>query len=462
MASIRPDQSPRRLRRSWTPWAQNPAFRALVRRIRRRAAILRPLHIVTAGPISLGALKALQLELQLAASIAGPLPGGLLHWHALDSGLSKWKIGIWRRRLQQCGLRFRAEPSRKTLPSVAGMYSARQAARRTIAALPENAIVCWLDSDLETTTLCPGADGEPVLMPALPWLHLVWRYAERHPHVRVAVGDVVGDPPIPASATLFANLRDLLCARAHPNLIIAGEGRWFMRDAAYDLSDVADRAEDILFPLLHQSGDFQPLQYGIAQALLWRGTLARPLVANSDTMFNPHRPWYIRGGLTILFDKSLAAIPVPCFSCEGMPVRRGDSFWMLKAASAQTAGHFPYPLLHRRGAFAGSTDALIDSFIGRGLSGFIGSSAIKAAGKAAKRGVTRAAMEEQIGIRHARAERCLALALQLLRNHRAALPRPTHDAISQACAGLLHALRSLGQKECALQMCRQINHYLQH
>jgi len=461
MFHTQPYNPPRRLGRSWIPWVQNPAFRALVRRVRRRAAALRPIHIVTAGPVSLGALKALRLELQLAAKIAGPLPGGLLYWEALDSGLSKWQIAIWRRRLQRCGLRFSADPSRKTLPTVDGMYSARRAAQQHIAALPENAIVCWLDSDLETTTLCPGSDGEPRLMPALPWLHLVWRYAERHPRVLVAVGDVVGDPPVPASATLFANLRDLLCARAHPNRIICGEGRWRMRDAAYDLSDVADRAEDILFPLLPQSGDFQPLEHGITQALLWRGTLARPLVANSDTMFNPHRPWYIRGGLTILFDKSLAAIPVPRFCCEGMPVRRGDSFWMLKAASEQTAGHFPYPLLHRRGAFAGGTDALIDSFIGRGISGFIGSSAIKAAGKAVQRGVTRACMEEQISIRRMKAERCLVPALQLLRSYRDALPRQDHEAVSQACAGLIDALRSLGQKKCALQMCRQVNRYLQ-
>ena len=447
-----------------SPWSQDLIHRRLVSRIWRRVDCLRPIYIVTSGALSRWALESVLLELQGARDVLqAPLQPRMLYWEAMDSGLSQSEIAEWHSKLLKHGMSLRAEPSQEGIATVSGMYAARKAAAERIRSLPDNAIVCLLDADLEMTALSPNERGELALVSPWPWLHEVWAYAARFPDLDVFVGDVTGDPPLPASSTLLSNLRDLILPKSCADKVLSGPERWLIRDAAYDLSTLNGRSEEMLFSLLPDSGGYQPLQHGVLQALLWGGALARPLVTNGFTMVSPHRPWYIRGGLTILLNKSLAESPVPHFLCQGQSCRRGDSFWMLKMTSESKAGHFPYPLLHRRAPFVGNTDELINSFVERGIADLIGASAIKAAGQrivVETNSLRPCDIHRQLEKRQSRQELVLRQSQQLLRDHRNALPAEIFEAVSQACSDLLSKIRALPHKDCAAEMYAQINHYL--
>ena len=449
------------------PWTQNPAFCELAQGIRRQARNLRPIYIVTSGSVSLHALEAVYLELQLAEVISKiALPKNLLYWEALNTEIDQPAIEKWVCRFNRYGLNLRAQPSVKAPVSTLGMYAARRAAGEKISNMPDDAIVCWLDSDLEMTALCPTTEKELALIPSWPWLHLVWDYAQRHSaNVSVATGDTIGDPPLPASSVLLTNLLDLLSNHQYkqPSNGVHGLERWEIADPAYDLSDLDSRPQ-VIFPLLPSKSAWQPLEYGLINALLWRGTLARPLVASLNTMFNPHRPWYTRGGLTILLDKRAAMTPVPCLRHQDTTCRRGDSLWMLKATCQKKAGHFPYPLLHRRGAFSGTTDTLIASFVERGMADLLGASAAKAAGSCVNRSERTLRPDDvrtQLDTRQKKLLNCLNQAQQLLCDNKTDLPAEAYEAISQSCALLIKAAQTLALQECAVNLCQQVNQYLE-
>lgn len=447
-------------------WSANYKYLKIVREVRQYYIAKRPLYILTSGPVAATSLQSVLLELQTATAVAAefPLPDNRLFWQAFNSGLTVAQAKQWRQCLAQQNMQFNAVPSLVSSLSVAGMYAARQLVFQYIQQLPKQAIICWLDSDLAITALVPSQTNTDnlSLYQAWPWLHLVWHYAEYHPNINVAIGDVVGDPPVPASSTLLTNLKDIRAAITQSDSMLLGLQRWKIPDPAYDLTELKERTRaNYNFPLLCLDGDFNPLEHGLINALLWSGTVARPLVADPIVMYNPHRPWYIRGGVTILLKPSARKTPLPHLYWAAAPCRRADSFWMLKACSAKTAGHFAYPLLHRREAFVGDLPALIASFKERGMTDLIGASAIKAAGKnIGNRLLSPTAIEAQLSDRVLKSTQCLSQAQQVLHTCQPFINAQTYDAVYQACVELINESLVLPVAECAHTLSEQINYYL--
>ena len=203
----------------------------------------------------------------------------------------------------------------------------------------------------------------------LPWLHILWSHWRSNPQVDVWVGDVTGDPPVPASSTILSNLRDLFNQGK-----TAGNKRWELRDPAYDFSEI-DR-KSLPFPPVNLPWDSS---FDLTESLLWRGTLYRPLVANLDVLQNPHRPWFVRGGVTVMYSKTALQTRTPRFRYKDFHLRRGDSFWVIKNFNDYRIkpAHWPFPLLHQRQPSGRSTDELISSFSTRFVEDLISASCLK-------------------------------------------------------------------------------------
>lgn len=346
----------------------------------------RPICILTCGQLSPQSLDSLRLELQTAQEQTRvELPADYLRWVALDSGLDTSLRERTAEGFRPWGLDFRCvdvEGGQSGPGSTEGMYRAREKAlhyaREEIG--PEW-ILCWLDADLHFSTLVGTKRGTAV-RPSF-WLHSVWRHHLENPDVDLATGDVLGDPPLPASSCLRANLRDLL---AHEKgEACAGPERWQYRDPAYDLSETAPPLT-LPFPL-HAEGHWKWDPAMLAQALLWRGTLARPLVHNCAVAQQPHRPKWVRGGVTVIFDQKAMRHDYMDMAFDGgHRLRRGDSFWMLKAGHGREVGHFPHPLLHLREDFVGDDEALIAQFVERGVADCLGAATLKTTAEHLERG----------------------------------------------------------------------------
>ena len=341
----------------------------------------RPICILTSGHLSPESLDSLRLELQTAQEqTCVELPANHLRWVAIDSGLEPSLREQATARFRQWGMDFRCvdvDGNQNGTGSTKGMYRAREKvlhyARKEIG--PEW-VLCWLDADLHFSTLAGTKHGTSV-RPCF-WLHSVWHYHLQNPDVDLATGDVSGDPPLPASSCLKANLRDLLAHdKAERGEACAGPERWQYKDPAYDLSETVP-PPPLPFPL-HTEGRWEWDPCKLAQTLLWRGTLARPLVYNCVVAQQPHRPKWVRGGVTVIFNRKVMHQDYMDMAFDGgYNLRRGDSFWMLKVGHDHKVGHFPYPLLHLRENFEGGEEALITRFVKRGVSDYLGAATLKA------------------------------------------------------------------------------------
>ncbi len=346
----------------------------------------RPIHILTCGHLSPESPDSLCLELQTAQEQTRvELPTNYLRWVAIDSGLEPSLRKRVAERFRQWGLDFRcvdADGSQNNTGSIEGMYRAREKvlhyAREEIG--PEW-ILCWLDADLLFSSLA-GTESGASVRPNF-WLHSVWHYHLKNPDVDLATGDVLGDSPVPAASCLKANLQDLL---AHEEgKVCAGPERWQYKDPAYDLSETAP-LPDLPFPL-HTEGHWKWNPAKLAQTLLWRGTLARPLVYNRAIAEQPHRPKWVRGGVTVIFNQKVMHQDYMDMTFDGgHRLRRGDSFWMLKVGHDHKAGHFPHPLLHLRENFEGDDEALIARFVERGVADYLGAATLKATARYLEQG----------------------------------------------------------------------------
>lgn len=354
------------------PWWEHQVYTNVVNELREsvKDTDYREIWIVTSGPISTESIDSVLLELEKANEITtSKLPNGLFQWHALNHTLKESKVVEIKNRfkLNRASFISVSEFYHHTNSSEE-MYDARDSVRAYVESKSENPIVCWLDSDLIFSTLIPK-DGALEIIQTWPWLHMVWHYWRKFPEVDVWVGDVTGDPPIPASSTIYSNLLDL----TNTNNTMGSE-RWEIRDPAYDFSDLNEMNKP--FPPIES--DWCHLT-DINEILLWGGTLFRPLVASKNILIKPHRPWFVRGGVTVLFSKRALNQKTPRFHYGRYALRRGDSFWVVKSKLVHglVIKHWPFPLLHKRRSTGLNMPDLVQSFHDRYVGDLIAACCLK-------------------------------------------------------------------------------------
>jgi hypothetical protein len=396
------------------------------------------------------------LELAKAQEVTGvALNSGLLSWHALNHELDTSETEKIAEVLHKVGAELMiAGESHVGDDKTSKMYDARAAVQTYIQQLGDDPIICWLDSDLEFSALIANEDELRINQP-WPWVHMVWDQWLNGESVDIAIGDVTGDPPIPASSTILTNLRDLA-----KNGEVVNGSRWSIRDPAYDLSEIAK--PDVLFP---QCKGIWPSQLEIVESILWKGTLNRPLVASEEILSQPHRPWFVRGGLTVIYNREAMYTSTPRINCMGFTARRGDSFWLVYNIQNMgfTVGNFPFPLLHRRGELNINRVELIQSFRSRFFGDFFGAASLKGTVLSLNDGFS--ALEEHIhsaiSARATRSKEVLELALAELKFLNGALSPSQSAIIKLALMETLSELNGMDLKQVGSELCFQIAEYLE-
>ena len=416
---------------------------------------LRPIAILTSGPISLASIASLETELEMALQSSDiPLPQGMLSWHAMNHELDSSTITHIAQRLRRLGAVFNAIGDEHVGDDqTSKMYDARENVQSYAKALKGDQIICWLDSDLEFSALVQDEKGLSVKQP-WPWIHMVWHYALNNKDVDFAVADVTGDPPIPSSSTILTNLRDL----AQIGELSNGE-RWSIRDPAYDLSD-QDRPR-VRFPPIGQDwggGD-------LANLMLWKGTLNRPLVASATVLNKPHRPWYVRGGITVVFNKSVLNKSTPRFICNGQSIRRGDSFWLIRILMEKgiAAGHFPFPMLHRRSSTVCDSSELVRSFQSRFFADLFGAAALKGTVQSLENRDDNLhdCIKNAVLSRASHSVNVLSEALETLPLVNGELSKADFTLIDEALTNTIAKLKSVDIEGSALELHEQIQQFLE-
>lgn len=353
------------------PWWQNPIYNDILQELRHpQSQPTREIWIVTSGPLNPVSTNSFLDELERAeAMFPCPAARNVFQWHAMNHQLNQKQVRHLTQRFANVGAVFKSVSVGQSHTSTSRrMYDARDSVTEYLLSIQHNPIVCWLDSDLIASALLPVGDGLRIGQP-WPWLHMVWYHWVHDSDADYWVGDVTGDPPIPASSTIFSNLTDLV--HSGPT---AGHERWNVRDPSYDFSEIA---RDVLpFPPIALGEGWE---HGLTESLLWRGTLYRPLTASVDILRQPHRPWFVRGGVTIIFNNKALIVKTPRFRYDKFHLRRGDSFWVIrnKLKHNITPRHWPFPLLHQRVNFSGPRTRLIRSFHDRFVEDLISASCLK-------------------------------------------------------------------------------------
>jgi hypothetical protein len=441
-----------------TQWWEQPFYTQIVKKIRitGKDGNLRPIAIVTSGPISRPSIDSLELELGKAKEVTGvALPSGSLSWHALNHELCASESAEITGILDRVGAEFIiAGEAHVGDDKTSNMYDARAAVQTYIQRLEGDPIICWLDSDLEFSTLVANEDELKVNQP-WPWVHMVWDQWLNGERVDIAIGDVTGDPPIPASSTILTNLRDLAQKGE-----VANGSRWSIRDPAYDLSEIAK--PDVLFP---QCNGNWPSQLGIVESILWKGTLNRPLVASEEILSQPHRPWFVRGGLTVIYNREAMYTSTPRFNCMGFTARRGDSYWLVYNIQNMgfTVGNFPFPLLHCRGELNIDRVELIRSFRSRFFGDFFGAASLKGTVSSLNSNISALGenIHSAISARAARSKEVLELALAELKVLNGAISPTGSATIERALIETLSELSGMDLKQVGNELYLQIAEYLE-
>lgn len=438
-------------------WWKKTYYTQIVNEMRIRAVNgeLRPIVILTSGPISLASFESLESELNMALETSNiHLLQGMFSWHAMNHELDPTTIYHIAQRLRKVGANFNAIGDEHVGDDqTSKMYDARANVQSYAKALEGDPIICWLDSDLEFSALVQDGNRLSVKQP-WPWIHMVWHYALNNKYVDFAVGDVTGDPPIPSSSTILTNLRDL----AQIGELSNGE-RWSIRDPAYDLSE-QDRPRG-RFPPIDQDwggGD-------LANLMLWKGTLNRPIVASATVLNKPHRPWYVRGGITVVFNRSVLNESTPRFICSGQSIRRGDSFWLIRILMGKgfTAGHFPFPMLHRRSSTVRDSSELVQSFQSRFFADLFGTAALKGTVQSLEKGgdYLHDCIEKALQSRTSRSVNVLSEALETLSLVNGELSESDFTLINEALTNTIAKLKSVDIEGAALELHEQIHQFLE-
>ena len=438
-------------------WWDNPYYTQVVneKRIRAVDGELRPIAILTSGPISLASVASLETELEMALQSSNiPLPQGMLSWHAMNHELDSSTITHIAQRLRALGAGFNAIGDEHVGDDqTSKMYDARENVQSYAKAIKDDPIICWLDSDLEFSALVQDGNRLSVKQP-WPWIHMVWYYSLNNEDVDFAIGDVTGDPPIPSSSTILTNLRDLAQIGE-----LSNGGRWSIRDPAYDLSE-QDRPGGRFPPIDQEWGGG-----GLASLILWNGTLNRPLVASATVLNKPHRPWYVRGGITVVFNRSVLKESTPRFICTGQSIRRGDSFWLIRIMMEKgfTAGHFPFPMLHRRSSTVRASSELVQSFETRFFADLFGAAALKGTVQSLERGndYLHDCIEKALKSRASRSVNVLSEALETLSLVNEELSELDFALINKALTNTITKLKSVDLAGAALELYEQINQFLE-
>lgn len=438
-------------------WWEGAHYTGIVKDIRIAAQLgrLRPITILTSGPISENSVDSLESELYHAADVSGTnLPDGLLSWHALNHELSSCSLSRIKERMARAGAQFVGiGDAHAGDDATSRMYDARSAAQSYVDNLPGDPIICWLDSDLEFSALVQDGDLLTIKQP-WPWVHMVWYQSQYGEPVDVAVGDVTGDPPIPSSSTLLTNLMDLAQKGEETN-----GSRWSIRDPAYDLSEI-DRPK-VRFPSIGTQWTADP---HITQALLWRGTLNRPLVASPTILSRPHRPWFVRGGVTVVFNRAVMQTPTPRFVFAGRKIRRGDSFWLVRNLKKHgfTAGHFPFPLLHRRTHSDTAAEEMATSFRSRFFADLFGAAALKGAvvSNTQHGDSLHHHVQSALRTRASRSANVLNQSLRTLAQLNGTLNESEAEQIHRTLTETLSELASLDLHRAAEELSEQIEQYM--
>ena len=440
-----------------TEWWDRPVYTQLVQEIQRAShkGKLRPIAILTSGPISISSITTFELELKMATEISGvKLAPGLLSWYAMNHELEPSTISHIAQRLRELGASFNAiGDGHVGNDQTSKMYDARANVQSYAKTLKDDPIICWLDSDLEFSALVQDGNRLSVKQP-WPWIHMVWHYALNNKDVDFAVGDVTGDPPIPPSSTILTNLRDLAQIGE-----LSNGGRWSIRDPSYDLSE-QDRPR-VRFPPIDQDwggGD-------LANLMLWKGTLNRPLVASATVLNKPHRPWYVRGGITVVFNRSVLNESTPRFICSGQSIRRGDSFWLIRMLMVKgfTAGHFPFPMLHRRSSTVRDSSELMQSFQSRFFADLFGAAALKGTVQSFDKRADNLhdCIEKALQSRASRSVNVLSEALETLPLVNGVLSEADFTLINEALTNTIAKLKSVEIEGIALELHEQIHQFLE-
>ena len=353
------------------PWWENPSYLELISSIRKSPETLtRDIWIVTSGPLTIASVSSFLEELEIAESLfAIHESNKRFQWHAMNHNLSNEQSELLQFKFSKLGARFiTLNGELEFQNTTTGMYDARKEVQEYVTSSDSNPIVCWLDSDLVNLVLVHDQNRLKKIQ-LWPWIHMVWLAWLRQPEIDVWVGDVTGDAPVPASSTIHSNLKDLM--NSGPT---AGPERWNLRDPAYDYSEINN--PNLPFPPL---SDALEDASDLTEHLLWKGTVYRPLVANKEILENPHRPWFVRGGVTILFNLESMKTKTPRFRFDEFQLRRGDSFWILKNKLKLDIRieHWRFPLFHNRVKLNCSLDGLINSFCNRFVGDFIAACCLK-------------------------------------------------------------------------------------
>ena len=195
-------------------------------------------------------------------------------------------------------------------------------------------ILVMLDDDLTFESLVIK-DGYPTKCYPFSYIHEIYLFAINYP-CDIALGDVTGAPPLPATSSMRTFLQDFVGFQSKSKKT---EKRWEESDYYYDLSETRSCWEN--WPRLPLTDGPTSVQSALNQ-MFHSGPENRPLVYIPSE--RTPQPRIVRGGNTIVFN--------PQYLCEiehpPLP-RRGDSIWSILAKEqGATILEFPIPLYHTR------------------------------------------------------------------------------------------------------------------
>lgn len=212
----------------------------------------------------------------------------------------------------------------------------REQLRALLMTFPEPTVIWMLDDDNRLLHAVASRDGLK-MTPLHNAVGFLMGLAQLHPSVDLLVGEVCGDPPIPAMATLASRYGDLLrLAQALSRM--APEVPWLVGDAAltalerpdhyYDFADTSATADSEAAWLPRSAGatalDVWREACDEAGDLPWGIGFTRPIPAQPKR-FDRLTPGNCRGGNAVFFNaETCLAHRYPSLHLAGIQTRRSD------------------------------------------------------------------------------------------------------------------------------------------